>query len=294
MIPRAVILTRPTAYRALIETHGTHGQARFFLDQRGRSLDALVVADSAQRDAVRQVAQAIPTDWRQARVERKDLDRFLFEPHDIVLAVGQDGLVANAARFLDGQVVVGFNPDPTEYDGVLAPHRPSTATSALQRAIAGDGVRGRTMIEATTDDGRRLRALNEIFIGQPTHQSARYRIAFDGKVERHSSSGLIVASGTGCTGWARSICSERRVAPALPEPWIRRAVYLVREAFPSRATGTSMTSGDIRQHPLRLVSEMDTGVIFADGIETDRLPFRWGQRAVIGCADQPLNLLEAA
>lgn len=41
---------------------------------------------------------------------RGDLDRFLFEPDDIVLALGQDGLVANVAKYLDGQPVIGSNP----------------------------------------------------------------------------------------------------------------------------------------------------------------------------------------
>ena len=41
---------------------------------------------------------------------RGDLDRFLFEPDDLVVIVGQDGLVANVSKYLDGQPVVGINP----------------------------------------------------------------------------------------------------------------------------------------------------------------------------------------
>jgi len=58
------------------------------------------------------VLGAIPSDWRRARVDRADLDRFLFEPEDVVVAVGQDGLVANVAKYLTGQPVIGCNPDP--------------------------------------------------------------------------------------------------------------------------------------------------------------------------------------
>ena len=294
MLPRAVILTRPTQYRQLLRAHGTHGQARFFLEQRDRAIEPLVQADAVQQEAVKRVAQSIPADWRQARVDRSDLDRFLFEPDDVVLAVGQDGLVANAARFLTTQIVIGFNPDPAQYDGILVAHSPDSAAKMFPRALARDGVLERTMVEARLDDGSSLRALNEIFVGQPTHQSARYTLEAGDRSERHSSSGLIVASGTGCTGWARSICGERATSPALPDPWERAAVFLVREAFPSRATGTDLTGGRLEGSHLRLVSEMDTGVIFADGIESDRLGFGWGQQVEIGCSDQPLNLLEAA
>src|SRR3546814_2424615 len=60
-----------------------------------------------------------PTDWRQTHVRRADLDRFLFAPEDVIVAVGQDGLVANVAKYLDGQPVLGVNPAPDLYDGVL-------------------------------------------------------------------------------------------------------------------------------------------------------------------------------
>lgn len=293
MVPRAVLVTRPTAYRALLHTHGTHGQARFFLSGRGQAIEPLVEADRVQREAVKAVADRIPTDWRQARVDRSDLDRFLFEPDDVVVAVGQDGLVANVARFLHGQVVVGVNPDPAAYDGILVPHAPGDTPALLARAVAGDGVRQRTLVAARLDDGTVLHGLNEVFVGQPTHQSARYSLVLGDRTERHSSSGLLVCSGTGATGWARSICRERGIHDLGLSPWDRCARFLVREAFPSNTTGTALTDGLLTDQPLTVRSEMDTGVIFADGIESDRLPFGWGRTVQIGPADRTLALLEA-
>ena len=69
--------------------------------------------------ALAEVGASIPLDWRRGSVERGDLDRFLFEPDDLVVVVGQDGLVANVAKYLDGQPVLGLNPAPDLYDGVL-------------------------------------------------------------------------------------------------------------------------------------------------------------------------------
>jgi NAD kinase len=71
------------------------------------------------------------------------------------------------------------------------------------------------MAHARLDDGQQLLALNEIFVGHRTHQSARYRIRpADEQEERHSSSGVIVSTGTGATGWARSI--QRSAQTGLP------------------------------------------------------------------------------
>ena len=80
----------------------------------------------------------MPLTWRQARVERGDLDRFLFAPEDVVVVVGQDGLVANAAKYLAGQPVVGIDTDPGRNPGVLVRHRPPTRRQLLAgRTAAG-------------------------------------------------------------------------------------------------------------------------------------------------------------
>ena len=56
---------------------------------------------------------------RRTQIDRDDLERFLFAEDDLVIVVGQDGLVANVAKYLRGQPVLGVNPDPATYDGVL-------------------------------------------------------------------------------------------------------------------------------------------------------------------------------
>lgn len=295
-VPRAVLVTRPTPYEALLERHATRGQAQFFLAQRGRDIDSVEVAHRRCHDAVAAVRRAIPATWRRTHVDRRDLDRFLFEPEDILVAVGQDGLVANMAKYLEGQPVIGVNPLPDQFDGVLARHAAEAVGDLLLQAAAGRArIERRAMVEAELDDGQRLLALNEIFVGHCSHQSARYRLRFGDREERHSSSGLIVASGTGSTGWARSIRNGRKRCPKLPKPTERRVAFLVREAFPSRATGIDITGGSVApDEHLEIVSEMDEGgVLFGDGIESDRLELQWGQVARLGVASVGLSLVVA-
>jgi hypothetical protein len=291
--PRAVIVTRPTELELLLLRHGTRAQARFFVESRGQRLDDVVRQHELQHDAVHVVSQAIPVQWRKTAVTRADLDRFLFEPEDVIVAVGQDGLVANVAKYLTGQPVLGVNPSTQLSDGVLARHAPASAKVVLKEVPEGRPTEARTMVQATTSDGQRLLALNEIFVGHRSHQSARYRIACGPREERHSSSGVIVCTGTGATGWARSIARHRQGCPSLPEPASTDLLFLVREPWPSVRTGTDVVDGRLGPgQSLAITSEMnDGGVAFGDGIEADRLELPYGQVLRIGAAPVPLRLV---
>jgi hypothetical protein len=294
--PRAVIVTRPSELDELVKRHGTLPQARFYLRSRGVDPEELARRHDALEAARHAVASAIPLAWRRAHVSRAELDRFLFEPEDLIVAVGQDGLVANVAKYLSGQPVAGINPAPGLIEGVLVRH-----TAAAASDLYADFARGRsrceerTMVEARLSDGQRLIALNEIFIGHRTHQSARYRIAFGEASERQSSSGVLIATGTGATGWAKSVTHHREGAPPLPTPSDAALAFLVREAWPSRTTGASLTDGLIGPSTaLTMTSEMnDGGTIFGDGLEDDRIEWPWSQTATLGLAPERLRLIAA-
>jgi NAD kinase len=291
--PRAVLVTRETDYERLLAVHATREQARFFLKSRGQDLEPLIARHEAFHATMHRVRLSIPDSWRIAKAARADLDRFLFAPEDVVVVVGQDGLVANLAKYLGGQPVIGVNPAPDLFEGVLVPVRAEELRPLLPAAAAGEAaIERRTMAEAQLDSGQTLTALNEIFIGHRSHQSARYEIELAGKREPQSSSGVIVSTGTGATGWARSIMTATHHALKLGPTDPTLGVF-VREPWPSVATAASITAGpvDARQ-PLVVTSQMnDGGVIFADGIEQDRLEFGWGRRVQVTVARQTLNLV---
>jgi hypothetical protein len=293
-IPRVVVVTRATELDSLVARHGTREQARFFLKTRGRDLAPLEERDRRFEVALELALRGIPVRWRSVKLDRSDLNRFVFEENDIVLAVGQDGLVANVAKYLSGQAVIGINPDTRLYEGVLTAHRPNDAAELLRAAVAGAArVVERTMVEATFDDGQRLLALNEIFVGHASHQSARYRLQRGDETERQSSSGVIVATGTGSTGWARSIARERRFPRELPAPTSGELAFFVREAFPGSGFDVALTDGVLeRGSELVIASEMnDGGVVFGDGIEDDRIDFSYGMHVTLRRASERLRVV---
>jgi hypothetical protein len=292
--PRAVIVTRPTEVEALLAEHGTLGQARFVLAGRGLDPSPLEARHARIEAALQRVLSAIPLSWRRARVDRAGLDRFLFEPEDLVIALGQDGLVANVAKYLTGQPVLGLNPLPDIWEGVLVRHPVEAAPDAFADFAARRlRTEPRTMAEARLDDGQRLLALNEVFLGHRSHQSARYRLAHGDRSERQSSSGVIVTTGTGATGWARSIVRGREGAPPLPGPGEPSLAFFVREAWASRVTAASLTDGRVGpEAPLTLTSEMEAGgTLFGDGLEDDHLVLPFGRSAAVRPADVRLELV---
>ncbi|MFE7397304.1 hypothetical protein ACFU9V_11690, partial [Streptomyces sp. NPDC057557] len=151
-----------------------------------------------------------------------------------------------------------------------------------------------TMVEAVADDTQRLLALNEIYLGPPGHQTARYRLGPDAPgapTEPQASSGVLVGTGTGATGWLRSLWQERHSALRLPAPTDPRLLWFVREAWPSPATGTSLVAGELgRGQGLRLTVESDRVVVFGDGMETDALELTWGQTVRLGISATSLRL----
>ena len=313
--PRAVLVHRRSEYEELLARHATARQVEFFLAQRGRSIAEVRERDELLREALHQVSAVIPASWRRGEVERADLSGFAFAPEDVVLVVGQDGLVANVAKYLAGQPVVGFDPEPRRNPGILVPHAPSDAAAAILRAVRGSCVE-LTMVEATTDAGETLRALNEVYVGQPGHQSARYELRLGDAARRCSpraacSSAPGPAAPAGCgrpgsSGTAHSPCPRarrrswrgssarpgraRRPAPrspkgccsgARPSRWSRPRTGWSASATASRATrscrGVSGSVGvsDVR---LRLVARSRP---CAAGAHQVRTRIGWGRASAV-------------
>ena len=292
LAPRAVVVHRASELDELVDRHGTRGQVEFFLRTRGRTLAEVQQRHDGLAEALRAASAAVPADWRRGDVERGDLHRFAFSPEDVVLVVGPDGLVANTAKYLAGQPVVGVDPEPGRNPGVLVRHRPDEVADVVD-AVARGRARwhDRTMVRATLDDGASLDALNDLFVGHASHQSARYVLRAARRTERQSSSGLVVATGTGATGWATSIARDRG-GLALPAPDSADLAWFVREAWPSPVTGADLTDGLLHgDEGLEVLVQSDSLVVFGDGLEADRLTATWGQTVHLAAADRRLRLV---
>lgn len=291
---KIVIVTRKTRLSELIYKYNTFEQAKFYIEHMGADFSDYVREDETYRSAIRTVTEGCESLARVQVVDRESVPNMIFGENDIVVAVGQDGIVANTMKYLDGQPLIGINPDIRRWDGILLPFEPGQISDIASKVIKGN-FREKTvnMAEAVTTDGQRMLAVNDLFIGQKTHVSARYEIYFQNRTENQSSSGIIVSTGLGSTGWYRSVMAQLAAMQGSTDSsretmrWDEeRLKFVVREPFPSKTTQADIVFGDIKAgDTFRLVSKMpENGVIFSDGVEQDAIDFVAGMEVVIQSA----------
>ncbi len=306
---RIVVVTKRTQLHDLLERFVTEAQARFYIEHMGLSFTDYEEAHASYLAALDALMAVLPATPRRIIADRTLLPMFSFEERDLVVSLGGNGLVVNVAKYLDGQPIVGVSPDPKRHDSILLPFRVDDLKQRLPSILEGHMMlRPVTMAEACLNDGQRLLAFNDLFVGRRDHASARYGIEFQGRREEQSSSGIIVSTGAGSTGWLKSVVagslevvrSTCQGVKGLPETlstrfdwsadWLR---FAVREPFTSSKTGAGIVFGTIEDGGrLRVISRMpEGGVIFSDGIFDDAVAFNSGAIAEIGTATRKANLI---
>lgn len=303
---KVVLVTRKTRLEDLIAKYLTAAQAKFYVEHLGADFSDYQREHDVYQEQQHKTVQTLEQWGRYQIIERSFLPNFLFGPADIVVALGQDGVVANTMKYLDGHPLIGLNPDAKRYDGILLPFV-ADDLPALLREVAADrrAFKAVTMARATLTNGQVLHAVNDLFIGARTHTSAVYEIAAGEHKEKQSSSGLIVSTGLGSTAWFKSIVtgslaiasafgSQGEAAPYLAPPWDSDQLrFAVREPFPSRTSQVNLVYGELNSSERLSVRSLmpENGVIFSDGIEADRLEFNSGTEAQIGVADRVGRLI---
>lgn len=304
---KIILVTRKTRLDDLITRFNTKEQARFYIEHLGADFSDYLAEDQRYKAWVKEAQLILSKMGRLQVLDRSFVPNFVFGERDTVVVLGQDGLVANILKYLDNQPVLGVNPDPDRWEGILLPFTVPDLNDVLPEVfLEKRQIRRVTMAKASLNNGQVLYGVNDIFVGPRTHTSARYSIAIDGQKENHSSSGIIVSTGLGSTGWLRSILAgatgiatyisgqQIENTRAATMSWDSEYLYFsVREPWPSKISGAEISFGKITDRsPLYLESQMpENGVIFSDGIEDDYLEFHSGTVATISPAEKVGHLV---
>jgi len=329
-IENAIIVRNKTRLEQLTERFNTQDQAKFYITQSKQAFNFQKASKSAQK-AEPLVRQKPDDDFKMYDDEHKRfylafdslqknvskllkfkviqqefLPNYIFSEKDMVIVIGQDGLVANTAKYVHNIPIIAVNPDQERYDGVLLPFNQYNVAQAVENVLAEnyhfDLV---TMAETELNDGQKLLAFNDFFIGPTSHVSARYQITIANQSENHSSSGIIVSTGAGSTGWLSSLFNMANsihqtfgnIQPMPYQPIAKtenKLVFVVREPFLSKTSQITLTSGVLQTgDELIIESHMpQNGIIFSDGIQSDFLNFNSGSIATIRIAEAKAKLVK--
>lgn len=311
-IDKIIVVTKKTPLEELVLRLNSRAQARFYLEQNGVAFAEYEQSDAQYRRSVDALARQLPRDIKHQLIDRDLLPTYQFGERDLVVTLGPDGLVINTAKYLATQPILALNPDPARIDGILIPFQVAELGAQIERLRRGAARVVRiSMARARLNDGQTLHAVNDLFIGSRSHGSARYMLELAGQREQQSSSGIIVSTGAGCTGWLRSIVAGAwQVASyfgdslgEMPAPeqlalgWESdRLWFTVREPFVSKTARAGVVFGQLAPgQELLITSQMpDYGVIFSDGIEADYLAFNSGFIARVGLAERRAHLITHA
>ncbi|MGB7344953.1 MAG: hypothetical protein WBD20_12130 [Pirellulaceae bacterium] len=313
--PSIALVTTETRLLGLLAKYGTKGSARFRM-KSARAHYANVNADAdldlaeeadferyVEEDTqYQEVVKKIRSDleglgYPVIPVPKPYLATYFFGMTQAVVVVGPDGLVANAAKYVGELPIIGVNPLPKQYDGVLLKFTTAEARKIVSRTLEERIKCERvTLAKVKLSDGQTMLAFNDFFVGKQSHVSARYTIYASDQSENQSSSGVIIATGAGSTGWLSSVYnmtagvgkSLGQTSDSRPSmTWDTKELrWVVREPFRSQTSQIDLVTGTIdASSPFRMESLMpDGGVIFSDGVESDYLSFNSGTIAEFSIA----------
>lgn len=233
----------------------------------------------------------------------------MYRDRDLVVSVGGDGTMLETAKYIeDDTPVIGIKSDSNSVGG-LCTYGMDEVQTALDDAFNGPKIERWPRIRGEHEHGTDI-ALNEIFVGVKETDSAYYTIEHNGTEERQQSSGIIISTGAGSTGWYKNIdetpilgtkpfdntAEELRYAVREPmdaslSRWLlgKTPIHDETERYTFR-TGTVEPGDTFRIHSH--MNDDREGIVRYDGDKRDRTyDFSRGKTVELGIADQPLHVV---
>jgi NAD kinase len=281
-LSRALLVVKPTKVEFDMQRLGVTAEA---LSSIYHPDDRPVIFESHERQlrARRRARELLP---EAAVVERERLTREEAAEASLVIALGGDNHFIFVSHFLRATPILGINADPVRSHGGLLQLDESKLEAAVSRIREGEfSIRAWTRIDGTVDGRAVGTATGEFFVGE-SHRVMMTRHVLqkdDGPQEEHKSSGLLLVTGAGSTGWFGHY----------EEPFerdLRVAKWRLTEPFPFdhkyRWAAGELEPGGV----LRVRSKNDDrGIVAVDSLGEE--PFPYGAVAEFRISSWPLRVL---
>ena len=135
MIDQAILIRDKTRLEQLIERFNSKAQAQFYIERSGGNFQQYEAEHQQFYQSLESVIKQLSGKMRFKVLMRSFLPSFIFARNQVVIVLGQDGLVANTAKYVDHIPIIGVNPDPKRYDGILLPFHYQNWLPALEKVV---------------------------------------------------------------------------------------------------------------------------------------------------------------
>lgn len=209
----------------------------------------------------------------------------LRDDEDLIVTVGGDGTFLDASHsVLDKVPLLGVNSAPHSSFG----HFCLTARSGF-KAVASSILKGTRKphkllrLKLTLDDEAvDIPILNEVFLAHVIPAAtSRYKVELGSESASHKSSGLIISTPSGSTGFMRS--AKGPIADITDETF----AYWVDKPFKTPGVPFPLRGGEVVGGKLVVTSEMIDGMLYLDGAHITR-PFPHGTKLTVTVHESPL------
>ena len=287
-ITRAVVVYKKSAYQLhVVERRDAH--LRRLLRRGHPDLREMRIAHAVHEETLARVIDTLQSLKIRSRfVYRARLGTIA--PDELVIAVGGDGTLLQAAHAVQQQLLLGVNADERRSEAVFCAATKETVVQVVRQVWAGRVPIRRLSRLRLSLNGRPQRPLivNDVLLAHPDPATmSRYRLRIGPRREAQKSSGLWVATAAGSS-------SAILAAGGIPLSWTtRRFQYRPRELYQGRLSRNQLRGGVLAPHArVEVTWLMREGAAFIDGPHV-RYPLQFGDHLTIALSKtEPLQIVD--
>jgi len=224
---------------------------------------------------------------------RENFTKDIADKAELIISFGGDNHFQYVSHFVNSNILMGINSDPKSSEGALTYFNADHLEDIITK-LKKDNFEVEEWVRLEVKLGNETYlATAEVFLGEDRRKMmSRYILELNGKKEEQKSSGLLVVTGAGSTGWYDSSC---RYIYENGNPFSKTSDYarfLATETYRGKLNGYKMIEGSLeKEQEIKLYSLADDkGIITIDCNED--YDFSMGKTALIKVSDKPLRVLK--
>ena len=279
-ISRIIIVPKPTKYELDMHKYRlSPDELVRKYDAEGVNKDDIISSHERQKKALSDMRDA----FRESMfISADDLTRETAGRAGLVIALGGDNHFQYVSHFLADTPIIGVNYDPASSEGAVIYFSP--CAEHLRDMLLSDtfSVEEWTRLQAEINGMPIMPATSEYFLGEEQRKDmSRYVTEFHGMAEKQKSSGVVVATGAGSSGWHNSASGHIHPAGKIFPTIDAVAEFIVTEPYKGRLTHYSMLQRTMGEDDVLVVKSLNDsrGIVTSDAIEV--YPFEIGATAVV-------------